>query len=81
MTMVAYRKFFPNCAWRACIRRLKAIETEYLPLVTFTPMAWEMDRRDLTNRVCHGPLWLPCFPTPDNRGTKPTVLDQRHPSD
>jgi hypothetical protein len=33
--------------------------------------AWEMDRRDLTNRVCHGPLWLPCFPIPDNRRKLP----------
>jgi hypothetical protein len=33
------------------IRRLKARETEAMPLVTRTPMALEIGRRDLTNRV------------------------------
>jgi hypothetical protein len=36
---------------RSCIRRLKARETEYIPLLKLTYMALEIDRRDLTNRV------------------------------
>jgi hypothetical protein len=35
-----------------CIQRLKVREIEYIPLVTLTPMALEIDHHDLTNRVC-----------------------------
>jgi len=38
----------------ATTRCLKARETEAMPLVTRTPLAWEMDHRDFTNRVCRG---------------------------
>ena len=31
---------------------MKASDIAYLPLVTLTPMTMEIDRRDLTNRVC-----------------------------
>src|SRR5215204_1621326 len=31
--------------------RMKVGETEYIPLVKLSPMALEIDRRDLTNRV------------------------------
>ena len=40
-----------RAAQRACIRRLKARETEDISLVTRIPMASEIDHRDLTNRV------------------------------
>jgi hypothetical protein len=39
---------------RSSIRCLKARETESMPLVTRTPMALEVDRRELTNRVIVG---------------------------
>jgi hypothetical protein len=43
---------------RSCIRRLKARETEYIPLVTLTPMALEIDGRELTNRVTTSFTWV-----------------------
>jgi hypothetical protein len=41
---------------RSGIRRLKAREIEYAPLVKLTLMAWEICYRDLTNRVYVGPV-------------------------
>jgi hypothetical protein len=32
---------------------LKARETEYMPLVQLSPLALEIDRRELTNRVSY----------------------------
>ncbi len=40
------------------ILRLKARETEAMPLVTRAPMALEIGRRDLTNRVWCGEVWI-----------------------
>jgi hypothetical protein len=36
---------------RSCIRRLEAKETEAIPLVKRTPLALDIDCRDLTTRV------------------------------
>ncbi len=36
------------------VRRLKARETAYMPLMPLTPMALEIDHRESTNRVCFG---------------------------
>jgi hypothetical protein len=41
---------------RSRIRRLKARETEYIPLVKLTRMALKADRRDLTTSIGGGPL-------------------------
>jgi hypothetical protein len=38
------------------IRGLKAREAKSIPLVIPIPMALKIDRRDLTNRVCIGPV-------------------------
>jgi hypothetical protein len=41
-----------QCAEKpACIRRLKRRTTEAIPLVKHIPMAFEIDRHALTNRV------------------------------
>jgi hypothetical protein len=40
-----------------CIRRLKASETEHIPLAKLAPIALESNRRDLTNRVGRGSVW------------------------
>jgi Peptidase propeptide and YPEB domain len=37
---------------RSCTERLKGREIAYMPVVTLTPMASEIDHRNLTNRVC-----------------------------
>src|SRR5262245_16021131 len=42
---------------RTHTRRLKARETKYMPLETLTPMALEIDRRELTNRVNRDEVW------------------------
>ncbi|HSF32986.1 MAG TPA: hypothetical protein VLK82_21260 [Candidatus Tectomicrobia bacterium] len=39
---------------RSCLRRVKARETESIPLVNRTPMALEIAHRDCTTSVCHG---------------------------
>ena len=36
---------------------MKAKETADIPLVTRTPIALGIDRRDLTNSVCRGAVW------------------------
>src|SRR5262249_22563942 len=41
---------------RSCLRRLEARETTDIPLVTCTPIALALGRRDFTNSVCVGPV-------------------------
>ena len=58
---------------RPCTRCLKA-ETGYIPLVKLTPMALEIDHRDLPNRVGRGHVCTTHAQTPPGlqRGVKPT---------
>jgi hypothetical protein len=44
---------------RSYRRRLEVRETKYIPREKLTSIALEIDRRELTNRVCRGYICLP----------------------
>jgi hypothetical protein len=48
VTMLAYRKFFPNCAWRAYV-----VDTLYVDLIERYAQAEGVELKDVVNLAFH----------------------------